>query len=258
MTERRAAGDARWPKTFPPLTAEQERIRDDFVQAWHHELPARYGIIEKFNHGYVVDNAPASFVHTLEIGAGLGEHLSYERLTPEQRRNYVALELRPAMAAEMARAHTDFQVVVGDCQQTLEQLCRFADGPLRPLADSAPARRQWTAELKALPAHFDGDNLTSDATPIHPARLIGEMRRALPRDTILFVDSGAHRAQVGRRADAAGPERLPVMAGEGPVGARIDEQDGVARQGPAHLPDQPGGVDRRGAAGQGLAVEVRR
>jgi hypothetical protein len=70
---------SKWPKTFPPLTAEQERIRDDFMHAGHEELPNKYGIIEKFNHGYVVDDAPALFVRTLEIGAGLGEHLTYPR-----------------------------------------------------------------------------------------------------------------------------------------------------------------------------------
>ena len=118
------ATEPKWPKTFPPLTAEQERIRDDFMHAWHEELPNKYGIIERFNHGYVVDNAPASFVRTIEIGAGLGEHLTYERLTPEQLHNYVAVELRPSMAAQIARAHPGCQVVTGDCQKRLA----FDDG----------------------------------------------------------------------------------------------------------------------------------
>lgn len=91
---------ATWPKTFPPLTPDQQRMRDEFMHAWHEELPKKYGIIEKFNHGYVVDHAPAQFTHTLEIGAGLGEHLAYEKLTAEQLANYVCVELRAAMAAE--------------------------------------------------------------------------------------------------------------------------------------------------------------
>jgi len=118
------APSPKWPKTFPPLTAEQERIRDDFMHAWHEELPAKYGMIERFNHGYVVDHAPATFLTTLEIGAGLGEHLNYERLTPEQLSNYVAVELRPSMAAQIARAHPGCQAVAGDCQQRLA----FEDG----------------------------------------------------------------------------------------------------------------------------------
>jgi hypothetical protein len=77
------ATTAKWPKTLPPLTAEQERIRDDFRHAWHEELPKKYGVIERFSHGYVVKHAPAAYTHTLEIGVGIGEHLAYERLTAE-------------------------------------------------------------------------------------------------------------------------------------------------------------------------------
>lgn len=115
---------SKWPKTFPPITAEQERIRDDFMHAWHEELPKRYGIVEKFNHGYVVKHAPAQFTHTLEIGAGIGEHLDYERLTREQKANYVALELRPQMAEAIKNRHPEVQTRIGDCQQRLD----FPDG----------------------------------------------------------------------------------------------------------------------------------
>ena len=115
---------SRWPKTFPPLTPEQERIRDEFVYAWHEELPRKYGAIERFNHLYPVKHAPEGFVSTLEIGAGLGEHVEYEVLTEAQRRNYVAVELRPAMAAKIAERFPEIQVHVGDCQQRLD----FPDG----------------------------------------------------------------------------------------------------------------------------------
>ena len=32
------------------------------------------------------------------------------------------------------------------------------------------------------------------AVPLHPARVVGGLRKALPRDGVLLVDSGAHRA----------------------------------------------------------------
>jgi hypothetical protein len=41
---------SRWPKTFPPLTAEQTRISNDFVQHWHEVLPRRFGLVDRFNH----------------------------------------------------------------------------------------------------------------------------------------------------------------------------------------------------------------
>ena len=114
----------KWPKTFPPLTPEQQRISDDFMKAWHEVLPAKYGVVERFNHGYTAWHAPKAFTRTLEIGAGLGEHLEHETLTPEQRRNYYALELRPNMSAEIARKYPDVHAITGDCQQRLD----FPDG----------------------------------------------------------------------------------------------------------------------------------
>jgi SAM-dependent methyltransferase len=112
-----------WPKTFPPLSEEQERIRDDFMKHWHEVLPRKFGLIDRFNHSYGVRHAPA-FERTLEIGAGIGEHLEYESLTPEQERNYYALELRENMSREIQRRFPHIRTITGDCQQRLP----FADG----------------------------------------------------------------------------------------------------------------------------------
>ena len=110
----------RWPKVLPTLTPEQEATRDDFMRSWHQKLsgPA-YRPIEMFNQGYSVRNRPREFVSTLEIGAGLGEHLLYEKLTSEQRRNYVAVELRENMLDELRRRHPEIQAIQADCQQSL-------------------------------------------------------------------------------------------------------------------------------------------
>lgn len=116
---------SKWPKTFPSLTLEQEAIRDDFLKNWHEILAShqRYRLIEKFNHTYVTKFAPLTFLRTLEIGAGLGEHLEYESLTLEQQRNYVALELRQNMAERIKERYKEINVEVSDCQKTLS----FAD-----------------------------------------------------------------------------------------------------------------------------------
>jgi SAM-dependent methyltransferase len=115
---------SKWPKTFAPLTAEQERIRDDFVKHWHEVLPVRFGVIERFNHSYPTRHRPADFLRTLEIGAGIGEHLEYEQLTPEQVRSYHALELRENMSGDIRRRFPGVQTITGDCQQPLP----FPDG----------------------------------------------------------------------------------------------------------------------------------
>ncbi len=115
-----------WPKVLPPLDPAQQKRSDAFMKLWHEELAGRprYGLIEKFNHQFPVRHSPAGFRTTLEIGAGLGEHLVYEKLTPEQEAGYYCNEYRENMAAEIRRRFPRVQTVVGDCQQRMD----FADG----------------------------------------------------------------------------------------------------------------------------------
>jgi ubiquinone/menaquinone biosynthesis C-methylase UbiE len=114
----------KWPKNLPPLPPEQRRISDDFMRHWHEVFVQRYGFIDNFNHNYVVKHSPASFRTTLEIGAGLGEHLEYETLTPEQESNYVAVDVRENMLAALRRRFPRVQTRLADCQQRLN----FPDG----------------------------------------------------------------------------------------------------------------------------------
>jgi ubiquinone/menaquinone biosynthesis C-methylase UbiE len=111
----------KWPKLLPELTAQQQMISNDFMKHWHEVLGSRkrYSMIEHFNHGYAVKHAPKNFSRTLEIGAGLGEHLDYEQLTDSQKKNYVALELRENMADKIQSRHPEVTTQVGDCQTTL-------------------------------------------------------------------------------------------------------------------------------------------
>ena len=122
----RGSPRAKWPKVLPPLSPEMQRVSDAFMKQWHEELAgrSRYGLIERFNHQFPVKHSRPGFRTTLEIGAGLGEHLDYEQLTPEQESSYYVNEFRPNMAAEIERRHPRVKVVTGDCQQTMP----FADG----------------------------------------------------------------------------------------------------------------------------------
>lgn len=116
--------DAKWPKVLPALTPEERRIHEDFMQRWHEILPARYGLIERFNHGFPVAASRPGFRTTIEVGAGLGEHLLHERLTPAQEEEYYAVEVLDGMAAKIRERHPRAHAIVGDCQQRLD----FPDG----------------------------------------------------------------------------------------------------------------------------------
>lgn len=119
-----SAAEKKWPKKFPPLTPEQKSISDDFMHYWHEVLPRKYGVVDEFNQSYVVKTAPRKFLTTLEIGAGIGEHIKYEKLTDEQKKNYHALDLRQNMVDEIKAQFPEVNAFVGDAQQQLN----FEDG----------------------------------------------------------------------------------------------------------------------------------
>jgi len=114
----------KFPKTLPTLSAEQQSIRDDFMNYWHQVLPQRYGIIEKFNHGYPLRTFSPNVTRTLDIGAGRGEHLHYENLEAQE---YTALELRSEMAAVIQEHFPQAKVAVGDCQEKIDCADNYFD-----------------------------------------------------------------------------------------------------------------------------------
>jgi ubiquinone/menaquinone biosynthesis C-methylase UbiE len=130
----------KWPKILAELTPEKKLINDDFMQYWHQELAKNtffYRLLENFNHTYVTKHISSDFSTTLEIGAGLGEHLKYEKLSTQQKSNYVALELRANMAEEIKKKYPEVITLVADCQTKLNYPDNYFD---RILAISCHSR----------------------------------------------------------------------------------------------------------------------
>lgn len=105
----------KWPKKLPKLTPKQKRIRDDFMKYWHEILPKKFGFIEHFSHNYPVRNCKIGG-KVLEIGAGLGDQISYEDLDQVA---YYAMELRREMAKVIKKRFPKVNVLVGDCQKKI-------------------------------------------------------------------------------------------------------------------------------------------
>ncbi len=108
-----------WPKNVPHLSEDQKAISDDFMKYWHEVLPKKYGVVESFNHKYSLIEGSRDFLRTLEIGIGLGEHLNYEKLTPQQEENYYGLDFRKNMLEEVSKKYKNIKTVHADCQKRL-------------------------------------------------------------------------------------------------------------------------------------------
>jgi SAM-dependent methyltransferase len=111
-----------WPKSVPELTPAQRAIQDDWMRYWHEVLPSRHSRVKAFDHTYPLRSARPGD-RTLEIGAGLGEHLRYEQLDDQE---FHAIELRETMAEALRGSFPEVHAVVGDCQERLP----FGDGSL--------------------------------------------------------------------------------------------------------------------------------
>jgi SAM-dependent methyltransferase len=103
-----------WPKVPPALSDEQRTAREKFMQLWHEILPRKYAIIEKFNHNYVVKLPHKIGSKTLEIGAGLGEHLKHENLDTQ---DYYCLEYRESFCEQIKPLLPPDRVTCGDIQK---------------------------------------------------------------------------------------------------------------------------------------------
>ena len=93
---------------------------------------------------------------------------------------------------EFGRDYPVAASVTGDAREFVRWL--LADDAARAaLAASRAARDAWVARIRQFPRLYDAANRYSEAVPIHPARVVNDLRQAAPSDCVLLVDSGAHR-----------------------------------------------------------------
>jgi acetolactate synthase-1/2/3 large subunit len=168
----------------------------------------------------ILDNPPDLF---LVLGSGLNERDTM----------YWTLRLSPTRAlcvnlntAAMA-THIPASAVVGDAGAYLQWLEGRTDQIGTALDATRVARKEWLAGIVAQPRLQGPENCDSSAIPIHPARVISGLRKALPRDGILLVDSGAHRAFAGHYWQAYSPLTYISATNLGPMGWAIPAAIGV-------------------------------
>ncbi|MFI6575690.1 thiamine pyrophosphate-binding protein [Nocardiopsis sp. NPDC050513] len=104
----------------------------------------------------------------------------------------------------------------------LEQLTAV-DGPIAAGLDAGrAARRAFLGDVRGRgPRAYASGDTTSEAVPMHPARFVAEARAACPRDTVLSVDSGAHRAWCSQYWPSYGHGDYVSLANLAPMGGAI-------------------------------------
>jgi acetolactate synthase I/II/III large subunit len=118
-------------------------------------------------------------------------------------------------------------VVPGSCHAFLDLMHDRADVVAPALQASHAQRRAWLAEIKRGPRYYDVENCNRASAPIHPAAAIAVLRKVFPRDGIVLVDSGAHRAFAGHYWSAYAPRSYISATNLGPMGWAIPAAVGV-------------------------------
>lgn len=101
--------------------------------------------------------------------------------------------------------------IVGDAREVLRQLREAAEkrGPKR---ESSP----WHGQVQAYKEewqNFVSEYKDSDEVPIEPRRLIGDMRRIAPKDTLMITDTGNHQTWVEQYWDVYEPRSVFTPGG---------------------------------------------
>jgi thiamine pyrophosphate-dependent acetolactate synthase large subunit-like protein len=109
-----------------------------------------------------------------------------------------------ADSSDVVAAHVNLVAsVAGDLARTLSAL---ADGASSPVATSE--REAWVTRLRDAEQTRRGreaEDLASDASPIRPTRVYGELRRRLARDAIVIGDGGDFVSYAGKYVDTYQP-----------------------------------------------------
>ncbi|MBV9955418.1 MAG: thiamine pyrophosphate-binding protein, partial [Pseudolabrys sp.] len=94
--------------------------------------------------------------------------------------------------------------VLGDAKTVLTKMLGQID------KQSAARRAKWVEQMKALRSDWNGkydSDLKSDAVPIHPARICGDLTQHMPDDAIVVVDTGHAGMWMGGLYDLRTPQQ---------------------------------------------------
>lgn len=85
--------------------------------------------------------------------------------------------------------------VLGDSYSFLTHALDVDDERSNKLLQTKQFREEWLSAAKAACNNvnaYDVENISSESKPIHPARLVKALRKVLPQETVMAIDSGAH------------------------------------------------------------------
>lgn len=154
----------------------------------------------------------------LVIGSDLSQRDTMqwdERMLPSK--SLIHIDADPAL---IGQTWPDTKAVVANPGAALEILADLEGA--QGLESTRDGRRKLLDAVRTRgPRTYSPEDTKSDARPMHPARVVAELRAAFPEDGALCVDSGAHRAWFAEYWEALHPRTHFSLTNLGPMGGAI-------------------------------------
>jgi acetolactate synthase-1/2/3 large subunit len=147
-----------------------------------------------------------------KLGASDTARENPELLNPA-RQGFIQIDVEPRNASWTFPAE---HVLIGDAALVLRQLREAVSDQGR-----REAGVQRVAGHRQRHGYFDADAYEAPGTPIHPQRIIGELRRNLPPDAIVTCDAGENRILMTHLYQTQRAGGFLQAAGSGPMGFAV-------------------------------------
>ncbi len=154
--------------------------------------PLSLGVLGWFGTRYAIEGLLSGEVEILLV---LGSRLTIldtlgwdKNLQPKK-----ALILNDINTNSVYREYKVDHPVLGDANEFLKRLNEESKERGKVLEASRQERKKWLATIKAKgDMSYRPEDGKSEQIPINPARATCDLRSVMPRDAVLFVDTGAH------------------------------------------------------------------
>ncbi len=172
------------------------------------------------NFGTAVANAVVGEADVvLVVGSKLGAtDTAFEnaQLLDARRQKIVQIDIEPKHVSWTFPAEV---ALIGDAGQVLAELAAALDGRID--ADVVAQRKALVQAARQRHGFFNAPELTSDATPVLPQRVINELQSLLPDDAIVTGDAGENRLFMTHYFQTKAPGMFLQPAGVGAMGYAI-------------------------------------
>lgn len=152
------------------------------------------------------------------VGSGLSQRDTLQwdpAMLPS--RTLVQIDSHPTL---ISRSWPVDLAVVSNPAEVFRRLSTLREAPV--LAAGRGARTALLHHVSAGgDARYRTEDTRSEAIPMHPARVVAELRAAFPDDAALCVDSGAHRAWFAEYWDTRKPGTHFSLTNLGPMGGAV-------------------------------------